>query len=520
MYLFQPVKRSAQIFPNKIATINGARQHTWVEFQQRVARMAGALKALGGQPGDRAAILALNSDRYLELFFSIPWAGYALVPLNTRWSIKENVYSLEDCAATVLFVDEAFKETAGEILRQVECIKTVIYMGEGEAPDGMLSYEALILASEPVEPFEAGYSTAAGIFYTGGTTGFPKGVMLSHQNLCSSSLSILTGLSVNDPGTVYLHAAPMFHLADLAFSLTNTIAGSTHTFVPEFDVGRVLEAIVACKVTDILLVPTMISMLLDHPALASADISSLRKIVYGASPMPEGTLLRAMDSFAQVDFYQAYGQTELGPLATILGPRYHVVDGPDAGRLRSAGQAGSCVELKIVGSDGVALIPGEIGEVAVRGPNTMLGYWNNPEQTKATLVDGWVMTGDAGYLDDEGFLFLVDRVKDMIISGGENVFSAEVESAISKHPAIHEVVVIGIPSVQWGESVHAIIRLRTAVGVTEQEIIDHCRQYIAGYKCPRSVVFREEPFPLTAAGKLRKVELRETYWRDHSRGIN
>lgn len=520
MYLFQSIKRNAQVSPNTIATVDGARRQTWAELHDRVARIAAALVALGGQSGDRAAILALNSDRYFELYFAVPWAGRVLVPLNTRWSVKENVYSLKDCGATILLVDASFKDVAREIFLEVDDLQTLIYMGDGDTPEGMLSYEALLQAVEPIEDVHADYADLAGIFYTGGTTGFPKGVMLSHQNLWSSAISIMAGVSVNQPGTVYLHAAPMFHLADLAFSIANTIAGSTHIFIPAFEPGKVLEAIAGNKVTDVLLVPTMISMLLSHPTLAGADVSSLRKMIYGASPMPEGTLLRAIEGFAKVGFYQAYGQTELGPIATILTPQYHVLEGPDARRLRSAGQAAYCVELKILGDEGQALEVGCIGEVAVRGPNTMLGYWNSPEQTRTALVDGWVMTGDAGYLDEEGFLFLVDRVKDMIVSGGENVFSAEVESAISRHPAIHEVVVIGIPSEQWGESVLAIVRLRESAGATEQEVIDHCRQYIAGYKCPRSVVFRKEPFPMTGAGKLRKVELREVYWRDCQRAIN
>ncbi|KOY00764.1 long-chain-fatty-acid--CoA ligase [Pseudomonas nunensis] len=520
MYLFQSLKRNAQVTPNHIATVDGARRQTWAELHDRVAKFAGALVALGGQSGDRVAILALNSDRHFELCFSVPWATRVIVPLNTRWSIKENVYSLQDSGATVLVVDDAFKGIAQEIFRQVDSLQTLIYMGDGDTPEGMLSYETLLASATPAEASRADYSDLAGIFYTGGTTGFPKGVMLSHQNLWSSAMSVMAGITVNEPGTVYLHAAPMFHLADLTFSIANSIAGSTHVFVPAFEPGNVLATIAEHKVTDLLLVPTMISMLLSHPALADADVSSVRKMVYGASPMPEGTLVRAIEGFKNVDFYQAYGQTELGPIATILKPQYHVIEGPNARRLRSAGQAAYCVELKIVGDEGQALAVGGIGEVAVRGPNAMLGYWNSPEQTKAALVDGWVMTGDAGYLDDEGFLFLVDRVKDMIVSGGENVFSAEVESAISKHPAIHEVVVIGIPSEQWGESVHAIVRLRDSAGATEQEVIDHCRQYIAGYKCPRSVVFREEPFPMTGAGKLRKVELREVYWRDRQRAIN
>lgn len=520
MYLFQSVRRNAQVSPNHVATLDGERRRTWAEIHERVAKFAAALLAQGGLAGEKVAILALNSDRYFELYFSVPWANRVLVPVNIRWSVAESVYSLRDCGATTLVVDEAFKAMGQDIFLQVDSLKMLIYMGDGDTPEGMLNYEALLQAAPPVEPAQSDYDDLAGIFYTGGTTGFPKGVMLSHRNLWSSAMSVVAELSVMDPGTIYLHAAPMFHLADLAFSLANSIAGSTHAFIPAFEPGKVLEAIMVHRVTDILLVPTMISILLGHPALAGADLSSLRKIVYGASPMPEGTLLRALERFPTIDFYQAYGQTELAPVATILKPRFHVLHGPDAHRIRSAGRATLCVELKIVGEEGLALPVGRVGEVAVKGPTTMLGYWNSPEQTRSALIDGWVMTGDAGYLDEQGFLFLVDRVKDMIVSGGENVFSAEVESALSKHPAIHEVVVIGIPSESWGESVHAIVRLRDSATVTEQEVIDHCRRYIAGFKCPRSVEFRAEPFPMTGAGKFRKIELREYYWRGLQRAIN
>jgi acyl-CoA synthetase (AMP-forming)/AMP-acid ligase II len=519
MYLTQPIKRNAQLYPDKVATCCGSRRHTWTELVERVAKLAGALQKLGIKPGDRIAILALNSDRYYEYFFAVPWMGAVLVPLNIRWSIKENVYSLEDSGSTVLIVDDAYSEAAGAILQATDCVRAVIYAGEGDAPEGMLDYEAILTAAAPAEDALRGYSDLAGIFYTGGTTGFPKGVMLSHQNLWSSSISIMAEMGFQMAGTTYLHSAPMFHLADAAMSIANTIAGSTHAFISSFEPVRFMDAVAEYRVTDALLVPTMISMMLASPAMAQADLSSLRKIIYGASPMPEGTLRQIMEIMSHVDFYQPYGQTELAPIATILGPEYHVLDGPKAGRLRSAGRAAHCVELKIVDSVGNTLPSGGVGEVAVRGPNTMLGYWNNPELTKAAFVDGWVMTGDAGYLDEEGFLFLVDRLKDMIVSGGENVFSAEVESVITKHPAVREVVVLGIPCEQWGEAVHAIVRL-TAEGVaTQQDIIDHCRIYIAGYKCPRSVVFREEPFPLTGAGKVRKVELRKPYWEGRGGAI-
>ena len=520
MYCTQPIRRAASITPNKVATVFGERERTFQDMRNRVACRAAALRDVGVEEGGRVAILALNSDNYLECFFAVPWAGGVVVPLNIRWSVAENVYSLEDSGSTVLLVDDAFLGTAEEIREKTDQIKTCIYIGDGQTPSGMLGFEEMIAASSPMDDAMRGYEDLFGIFYTGGTTGFPKGVMISHRNLYTSSLAAMASLDMTQGGTRYLHAAPMFHLADGMASMANTIAGNTHVFIAAFEPGAVTAAIERHAVTDVLLVPTMISMIVHSGALNGRDCSSLSKIFYGASPMPEGVLRKALEALPDVDFYQAYGQTELAPLATVLRPEYHVFDGPQAGKLRSAGQPCYIVDLKVVDAEGTALPPGEVGEVVVRGPNAMMGYWNRPEQTAAALKDGWVYTGDAGYLDEDGFLFVVDRVKDMIISGGENVFSAEVESAVSRHPKVNEVAVVGIPSVEWGESVHAIVRVKDGEHVTEKEIIDFCRELIAGYKCPRSVEFREEPFPMTGAGKLRKMDLRKRYWEGKDKQVN
>ncbi len=520
MYCTQPIRRAAKVSPNKLATVFGKRERTFLEFQDRVARRAASLKGIGVDEGDRVAILALNSDNYFECFFSVPWAGAVVVPLNIRWSVAENVYSLEDSGSTVLLVDDAFLDTANEIRRKTDQVKHYVYIGDGQTPDGMLNQEDLLTQASPLDDAMRGYEDLFGIFYTGGTTGFPKGVMISHRNLYSSSLAAMASLDMTQGETRYLHAAPMFHLADGMASMANTIAGNTHVFIAAFQPEAVTEAIQTHQVTDVLLVPTMISMIVQSGALDSSDVSALRKVFYGASPMQEGLLLKALEKLPGVDFYQAYGQTELAPLATVLRPEYHVFDGPLAGKHRSAGQPCYIVDLKVVDAHGVELPAGEVGQVLVRGPNAMMGYWNRPEQTAEALVDGWVCTGDAGYLDEDGFLFVVDRVKDMIISGGENVFSAEVESAVSRHPKVNEVAVIGIPSGEWGESVHAIVRIKDGETVTEREIIDFCHELIAGYKCPRSVEFREEPFPMTGAGKLRKMDLRKKYWDGKERQVN
>ena len=261
-------------------------------------------------------------------------------------------------------------------------------------------------------------------------------------------------------------------------------------------------------------------MTINHPDVKTADLSSLQFVLYGASPIAESVLIQAMNTFSSASFAQGYGQTELAPLATMLGPEYHVTEGPNAGKLKSAGKAICCVEIKIVDEDGNSLPSGEIGEIAVSGPNAMTGYWNKPEETAVSMRNGWIHTGDAGYMDDEGFVFLVDRVKDMIVSGGENVYSAEVENAVMNHPAVDQVVVVGIPSDEWGEQVHAEVILKEGQSATPEDIINKTKEFIANYKCPRSVAFRTEPFPLSGAGKLLKRDVRKPYWEGKERQIN
>ncbi len=519
MGITQSVKRSAQQDPEGRATSFGERSRTWHQFQERVARLAGGLKSLGLAPGDRVAILALNSDRYLEYFVGVPWAGGVLVPLNIRWTVAENVYSLNDCGASILLVDDAFLKMAGPILAEATSIRTAIYIGDETAPAEMLSYEALIARSAPVADAGRAGEDLAGIFYTGGTTGFPKGVMLPHRGLWASAAALISDVGL-DRDTVYLHAAPMFHLADGAMTMGVLLAGGSHVMIPAFNPEQVMAAVERHRVSHLLLVPTMIHMTITHPKLAEADLSSLRWLLYGASPIPEALLVVAMRALPNCRFVQAYGQTELSPVATILPSDYHALDGPKAGKLASAGRAAMCCELEIVDPNGVEVPRDAVGEIRVRGPNTMLGYWNKPKETAAALREGWVYTGDAGRMDKEGFVYIVDRLKDMIVSGGENVYSAEVENAVAKHPAVSQCAVIGVPDEMWGEAVHALVIPKPGQRPSAEEIIQHCHTLIAGYKCPRSVAFRSEPFPLSGAGKVLKRELRKPYWEGRSRQVN
>jgi acyl-CoA synthetase (AMP-forming)/AMP-acid ligase II len=519
MGITQGVKRSLQQNRHGRATVFGERAQSWGEFGGRVARFAGALRALGVASGDRVAILALNSDRYLEYYVAVPWAGGVVVPLNIRWSAAENVYSLNDCGASVLLIDDAFLKLAPAILAEARAVRTVIHMGDGAPPPGMESYEGLIARSAAVSDAGRAGEDLAGIFYTGGTTGFPKGVMLPHRGLWASAAAMIDSVGITRD-SFYLHAAPMFHLADGAMTMGMLGVGGSHAIIPAFNPEHVLAAAERYRVTHLLLVPTMIHMTVTHPKLAASDLSSVRYLLYGASPIPEALLVDAMRALPKCRFVQAYGQTELSPVATFLTWDYHTLAGEKAGKLASCGRAALCNEIEIVDPEGREVPRGAVGEIRARGPNTMLGYWNKPAETAAALRDGWVYTGDAARMDEEGFIYIVDRVKDMIVSGGENVYSAEVENAVAKHPAVSQCAVIGVPHPSWGEAVHALVILKPGMRATPEDIIAHCHRLIANYKCPRSIAFRGEPFPLSGAGKVLKRELRKPYWEGRNRQVN
>lgn len=298
------------------------------------------------------------------------------------------------------------------------------------------------------------------------------------------------------------------------------LSGGSNVMVPAFTPEGVMATIQNERVTDVLLVPTMIQMFVDHPALKTYDLSSLKNITYGASPISEAVLARASAALPDVQFTQAYGMTELSPIATLLHWKEHIGEGKAKGRQRAAGCAALGCEVRIVDADDTPLPHGTVGEICVRGDNVMMGYWERPEETARALAGGWMHTGDGGYMDEHGFVFVVDRVKDMIISGGENVYSVEVENAVAQHPAVAQCAVIGIPHEAWGEQVHAVVVTKAGATVTADELIAHCKALIAGYKCPRSVDITETPLPLSGAGKILKRELRQPYWENRERRVS
>jgi len=517
MYLTQGLHRSAQIHPDGPATVFGSRRRNWRELKDRVARYASVLVAKGMKRGDRVAVIAMNSDYYLETYYAVAWAGGVVVPANVRWAAAEHIFAMQDSGASFLLVDKTFASLVAPLSAACD-LRAVLYIDDGDAPAGTESAPALIETASPMEDACDEGDELYGLFYTGGTTGRSKGVMLSHRNLVSNALCSNAMVPYNADAS-FLHSPPMFHLADAAAIIGLTMVGGTHVIVPFFSPENVVKAIEAERVTALVLVPTMFGMLRDYLSGNPADLTSVTQIKYGASPISETLLRDAMAMFPNAEFMQAYGQTELSPCATILEPKFHKATANGKNYLRSAGRAVIGTEVKIVDENMAECALGDVGEIAVRSPGAMLGYWNQPELTAKTIVNGWLRTGDAGYMDDEGFVFLVDRVKDMIVSGGENVFSAEVENALSAHTGIAECAVIGIPDEKWGESVHAIVRMKPGVNATPDEIIAHCKTLIAGYKCPRSVEIRLEPLPLSGAGKILKVELRKPFWEGHARRI-
>jgi acyl-CoA synthetase (AMP-forming)/AMP-acid ligase II len=506
---------AAERFGDKVGFIDGARRHTYDTHLGRVSRLANALGSeLGVARSDRFAVLALNSLDYLELWHAAFLGGGVINALNLRLAAKELEYILSDSGTKVCFVDGFFAGLVDSVRSETNLDKVVL-IGEADVPHD-LRYEDLVATGSADLPNEPEEDDPVVLMYTGGTTGLPKGVLLDQRAELLNMYHV--GLAFRfDENYVYLHQTPMFHAASMGGILGIPGTGGTSTFVPAFEPGAVMNAIEAHAVTMTVMVPTMIGLMMMHPEYDPKRLRSLDTLTYGASPMPQALLQKVLADFPDVDIFQGYGMTEASAVLTVLGPREHRAGGDV---LRSAGRAMQGVSLTIQDEDGKILGIGETGEVCARAGNFMREYWNKPDATAEVFRGGWYHSGDAGYLDEHGYLFLVDRVKDMIVTGGENVYSTEVENAIASHAAVAQVAVIGIPHDVWGEAVHAIVVLKEGAAVTSEELIDHARDAIAGYKLPKTVEFRTDPLPLSGAMKVLKRELRAPYWEGHGRGVN
>lgn len=509
--------RAARLQARRTAVVDGDTTYDYATFLQRVAGLGGGLRGLGLERGAVVGVLALNSHRHLECWLGVPRAGFVLNELNTRLSLAELTFIVDDSEAIALVVDDAHLDLGRALLAACPRVVHLVHASAAPAAD-LIDFEGLV-ASAPCEAAPTDADDAAGIFYTGGTTGRPKGVVLTHGNLLANAEHVLIGLGFRTEDR-YLHAGPMFHLADGASTYGLTWVGGTHVIVPAFSPALVAATIAAERVTATILVPTMINLLVNDPDTADVALGSLRVVYFGGSPMPAGVLQQARARLG-CDLVQLYGMTEAAPIATVCWIDGDPAAEPWRSRLRSAGVPIVGVEVGVRRGDGSEADVDEVGEVWVRGQNVMAGYWRRPEETAAAITaDGWYRSGDAGRFDADGYLYIVDRLKEMIVSGGENVYCAEVESALSSHPAVLEVAVFGVPDERWGERVHAAVVARPGTPVSDRELIDHCRAQIAGYKVPRSIELRSEPLPKSGAGKVLKRELRAPHWAGRDAAIS
>jgi long-chain acyl-CoA synthetase len=507
------LRRAKSFFGRNLAIHFEDRETTYEQFYRLVEDSARKLANLGAGKGDRVALLMLNSPEYLELYYSTAMAGAVIVPLNTRWHVNEIIYTLTDSGSKILFLDDRFASLAPQIRNAVPSLEHFIYVGSCTCPTDLLDWKTVAFHQATKSFPEPNENDLFGLFYTSGTTGGPKGAMLTHRNIYSNAVhSLLPPDRLLIDGK-WLHAAPMFHLADCGAIPALTLCGTTHCFLSSFDPEATLRAIEHYRITSLVLVPAMINMVVNHPNFNDYDLSSLKRIMYGASPMPLPLLKQSMEKFP-CDFTQGYGMTEVSPVLTMLAPHDHCFDNTERrfAPVKSAGKPVTGVEVRVVDLNDDDVPVGQVGEVIARGPNVMKGYWNRPEVNAEVLRGGWMHTGDLGALDEEGFLYILDRKKDMIKTGSENVYSPEVESTICAHPGVLEAAVIGVPHETWGETIRAIAVTRPGCSLTEAELIAWCRERLTHFKCPTSVVFTDS-LPKGGTGKVQKNVLRERFCR-------
>ncbi|MCH9674633.1 MAG: long-chain-fatty-acid--CoA ligase [Gammaproteobacteria bacterium] len=498
-----PMTYAERMFGRRLAVVCGDVRLTYAEVADRSRRLIGALDSLGLESGDRVAILSANSHQYIEYYQAVPAGGYVIVPLNTRHAAPELRYALEDAGAKVLLTDRDVGDLS-------ECVQHVIRLDT--------EYEGLIAGATPRDfATDAHEDSLAGLFYTGGTTGASKGVMLSHRNLIANTFHSMKLLEL-DQDSVYMVMAPLFHAAGSNSVLACTWTGGVQVAVPAFTAEETLDLVARERVTDTLGVPTMMAAMAELQLTEPRDVSSLRSFAHGGSPIATEVVRRSHQAFPEAELVHLYGATETAPLATCLRHEERVLESE---RARSCGQPVPGVDVRIFNDAGDEVPTGEVGEVAIRGANVMRGYWNKPEQSAEVLRAGWYYSGDLGFADDEGYVFLVDRKKDMIVTGGENVYSTEVEDVLYRHPGVLEAAVFGVPDPQWGEAVLAVVVARDASApVAAEDLVKFCRESLAGYKVPKRIEVQAAELPKSGPGKILKRELRAPYWEGRSESIS
>ena len=519
MNIAKLLTKTARTFPHNQAIVHGPKKLTFARFNERANRLANALLGLGVRPGDNVAVLQYNFSETLETIFACFKAGCGAVPINFRLHPKECAFIIDHSQARAVVLSPEFNQAVMDNRRDIPDVELFITLRDavGELRD----YEELLAAASPDrEDARVDPEQLAWLFYTSGTTGQPKGAMLTHRNLLAMTMNFFADMSPLGPEDAVLHGAPLSHGSGM-YALPNIAKGALNVILEgkTFDPELVFKTIERHGITNMFAAPTMIKRLVDSPAVDKFDHSSLRCLNYGGAPMYVEDLKQAMRKLGPC-LVQLYGQGECPMTITYLPKRDHKIEGSEdeMRRLASAGIARTDVEVAVVDQKDRPLPAEQSGEIVIRSEHVMQGYWRNPRATAETLRNGWLHTGDVGYLDKNGYLFIMDRSKDMIISGGENVYPREVEDVLLRHPAVREVAVIGVPDPQWGEAMKAVVALTPGQSVSGEELIAFCKDNIASYKKPKSVDFVDE-LPKNNYGKILKRELRARYWDQQSRNV-
>jgi fatty-acyl-CoA synthase len=526
MILTELLMKAIKFFPQKKAIVCGNERWSYQEFCDRINRLSHRLKTFGIRKDDKVALLHPNCHYFLEAYYGIAQIGAISVPINYRLSPREIAFILKDSESKVLIVDPLFQKQVDSIRAEMGGIKKIIWTGKGRGAGepNDLNYEHMLNQTDlhDFPEIDTTGEDIAQIYYTSGTTGRPKGVMLSHKNVMTHALGTIAELHLTD-SDVWVHVAPLFHLADAWATWAITWVGATHVLVREFDPKLVLETIEREKVTLTNLIPTTLNLMVNHPEVGKYDYGSLRVLLSGGAPIAPEVVRKVVETF-KCDYIQTYGMTETSPYLTLSILKDHLKKLSFEDQLRFKSKTGRefiGVELKVVNERGKEIKKDEkeVGEIIVKGDIVTKGYWKLPEETEKSIKDGWLYTGDMAVIDEEGYVTIVDRKKDMILTGGENVYSTEVENILYMHPAILECAVIGVPDQKWGEAVKGIVVLKANHKATEAEIIQFCKDRIAHYKAPKSIDFINA-LPRTGSGKIHKKGLRDEYWERYKKKVN
>jgi acyl-CoA synthetase (AMP-forming)/AMP-acid ligase II len=509
-YLSDMVVEQAASQPDAEAVVFEETRLSYGHLNERVNRLANGLRSLGLRKGSHVALVMENCHQYLEAYYALSKAGMVAVPLNWRLSDQELRYIVDHSESVALIADQAHSKTALLLRDEIERLEHLIGVGAVD-PAVMTPYEEILSAASPSEPSRVGLDEdgLAVLMYTGGTTGLPKGVMLSHRNLLAA-VQAIAGIGMQATGARTLYALPLFHIANWQAFLFHALGGCV-IVSRRADPERIVELLLREKPVLVNLVPTVYESLLALPGIEDLDFSFVGRFTVSGAPMAADSMRRCEKVFG-MRFGKGYGLTEAAPAVSSLNPDDYALEGDPklVAQARSVGKPLANVEVRICREDGSECGTREEGEITVRGPNVMLGYWRDPERTRETLRDGWLWTGDLGFVDEESFLFLTDRKGDMIISGGENVHPTETENALQEHPAVREVAVIGVPDPKWGEAVKAVVALEPGQTASAEELIAFCKERIAGYKRPRSIDFVDE-LPKSTVGKILRKDVKKWY---------